>query len=140
MREQVLTGIVNSAPTTEADLLGETKLTTRGIERRKSIRFPLSLEAHITGTDFKAEGVTVNVSSGGVLLRTNSDVPRGALVEAHMKWPAALEACDLKLVLAGPVVWKQGSLIAVRNQVHQFRTVARKRAQALQFAVAARVP
>jgi hypothetical protein len=123
-----------------ADLLGGTKLTTGGIERRKSIRFPLSLETRITGRNFTAQGVTVNVSSGGVLLKMNADVPRGALVEAHVKWPAALEACDLKLVLAGPVVWKQGQLIAIRNQVHQFRTVSRKRAQALQLAAAARVP
>jgi hypothetical protein len=96
------------------------------------------LETQITGLDFKAHGVTVNVSSGGALLKTDADVPRGAVVEAHMKWPAALEACDLKLVLTGPVVWKQGSLIAIHSKIHQFRTVSRKGAQMIQFAAAAR--
>jgi PilZ domain-containing protein len=82
--------------------------------------------------------VTVNVSSGGALLKTDADVPRGTVIEAHVKWPAGLEACDLKLVLTGAVVWKQGSLIGIRRKVHQFRTVSRKRMQkALQFAAAA---
>jgi hypothetical protein len=113
-------------------------LTTRADERRKSIRFPLKLEAQITGTDFKAEGETVNVSSGGALLKTDVDVQRGTIIEAHVKWPATLEACDLKLVLTGPVVWKKGSLIAIRRQIHQFRTVSRKQAQrALHLAAAA---
>ena len=112
-------------------------MTARANERRKSIRFPLSLETQITGHDLHANGVTINVSSGGALLKTDADVPNGTVVEVHLRWPATLEACDLKLVLTGPVVRKDGQLIAIRRRDHQFRTVSRKRIQKAAFQLAA---
>ena len=100
-------------------------------ERRKSIRFAISMDARLSCDDgLDAPGTTVNLSSGGALLKTEARVKRGTMVEAHLKWPAGLEACDLKLVLRGPVIWTKGTLIAIRRVKHQFRTVSRRGSRA----------
>ena len=103
-----------------------------GDDRRKSIRFPMNLEAQLKATGLNAAGTTVNVSSGGALLMTKAPIARGTVLEAHVKWPAGLESCDLKLVLAGEVVWTRGNLIALSLRDYQFRTVSRKREPAQQ--------
>jgi hypothetical protein len=116
-------------------LLGAARLTVLDpssvLDRRKSIRFPINMEAHVKSIRgarqrLDAAGKTINVSSGGALIMTETPVPRGAIVEAHVKWPAALDNCDLKLVLTGQVVWVAGPLVAIERKTHEFRTVARK--------------
>lgn len=100
-------------------------------DRRKSIRFPINMETRLKNVRRASErldvcGKTINLSSGGALILTEAPVPQGAIVEAHVKWPAALDNCDLKLVLTGYVVWTEGPLIAIKRQAHEFRTVSRK--------------
>ena len=108
----------------------------QSLDRRASIRFPMSLEAQLKGRGLNACATTVDLSTRGLLLMTTAQVQTGARVETHVKWPFALERCDLKLVIMGEVVWTRGLLVAIKLIRHEFRTVARKCASSSQEAQA----
>ena len=99
----------------------------RLIERRRWIRFPLQLLTCVKSGRAAVEGVTVNVSGGGALIRTQSELRPGTEVEAHLDWPVSLEQCKLKLVMTGFVVWTREFLTAICAQRYEFRTVSRGR-------------
>ena len=63
-------------------------------KERKSIRFPIIKEARLRAESLDAPGTTVNVSSGGAVLKTSARVRQGTSVEAHLKWPA-IRYCTL---------------------------------------------
>lgn len=96
-------------------------------ERRKSIRFPIIVEARLKGPDGETQARSINISSGGALFSADTDVPLGSEVEAHIHWPVSLSTCDLKLVISGVVVWSRDHLIAIRRDRYDFKTVGSKR-------------
>ena len=96
------------------------------LERRKWIRFPMELAARLKHGRTASEGVTVNVSSGGALIKSATELSPGTHVEAHFQWPVSLEECKLKLVMTGSVVWTQGLLTAISARRYEFRTVGKR--------------
>src|SRR5690348_8374992 len=94
-------------------------------ERRRWIRFPLELAARLKHGRSASEGVTVNLSGGGALIRSATELSPGASVEAHFQWPVSLEECKLKLVMTGSVVWTKGLLTAISAKRYEFRTVGK---------------
>ena len=97
------------------------------MERRRATRFAMQLPSRLKQGDISSDGITVNVSSTGTLIQTDARFRPGGSVEVQVQWPVSLEECDLKLVLAGVVVWTRGNLTAIRTTRHEFRTVSKKK-------------
>jgi len=72
-------------------------------------------------------GQTLNMSSGGMLLKVGSPLPVGQQIEVSVDWPAQLsEHCGLKLVALGKVVRSSPEETAVSIDKYDFRTRATK--------------
>lgn len=101
-------------------------------DRRMTDRFPLEnalryrfLEAQSCGS--AGTGQTLNMSSGGLLLKVEAPLPIGEQIEVSVDWPAQLNArCGLKLVALGKVVRSTREVAAVRIEKYDFRTRATK--------------
>ena len=101
-------------------------------DRRTTDRFPLEnalryrfLEAQESGS--AGTGQTLNMSSGGMLLKVEAPLPVGEQIEVSVDWPAELNArCGLKLVALGKVVRSNAERAAVRIEKYDFRTCAKK--------------
>jgi hypothetical protein len=101
-------------------------------DRRMTDRFPLEnalryrfLEAQSAGS--AGTGQTLNMSSGGLLLKVEAPLPIGEQIEVSVDWPAQLNArCGLKLVALGKVVRSTREVAAVRIEKYDFRTRATK--------------
>ncbi len=97
-------------------------------DRRASNRFPLReqiryREITARSAGLQSHGSTIDISSGGVLFTTDSELPHGKLVEVAVNWPARLGGvCPLQLVAVGRVVRSSGLTAAVRIRKYQFKT------------------
>lgn len=68
-------------------------------------------------------GITVNMSSGGVLFTTGTPLRAGTPVTLEIKWPVLLdEVRPIKLVTNGTIVWCEGTRAAMHIQNWEFRT------------------
>lgn len=95
-------------------------------ERRASKRFPIALKLRyrLLGNRAKTfrNGITVNMSSQGVLFVDEHNLTVGTKVEAHIYWPVKLqELVPLNLVLVGSVVRLEVGYIALAFTRHEFR-------------------
>jgi hypothetical protein len=68
-------------------------------------------------------GVTVDISSGGILFEAGRQLPVGLNVEMSIAWPALLHnVAPMQLVVVGRIVRTQGSRTAIHMSQHEFRT------------------
>ncbi len=68
-------------------------------------------------------GITVDLSSGGILFETDRQLPVGMNVELSIAWPVRLHnSAPLQLVVSGKVVRTVGQRTAIRMIQHEFRT------------------
>ena len=68
-------------------------------------------------------GRTIDMSSGGLLISTESALTEGDRVELAVSWPAQLnDAIPLKLVAHGRVVRAEETKAAIIIEKHEFRT------------------
>jgi len=100
------------------------------IERRLKPRYPVQLPARyraMNGTrDIAGAGITVNMSSKGLLISAQCPVKSGMRVEIILEWPLALEGVvPLQLVILGKVIRLDESGFAVEYRRYQFRTTRR---------------
>ena len=97
-------------------------------ERRSHERFPINLPA-----DFRViyrnriqdlgASRTINIGSGGVLLKPDRLLALGASIELSINWPLRLESgCRLKLVIFGRIVRSDDGGAAVKAKHYEFRT------------------
>ena len=101
-------------------------------ERRFKARYPLELNVDFRSllgkTEFSGKGLAINVSSSGVLVRsqhTGSEhaIKVGELVEMGIEWPLMLdEKVPLRLVATGRVLRSRASDFAVAFERYEFRT------------------
>jgi hypothetical protein len=98
-------------------------------DRRHSDRFPIEREVHYRvlnhrDGDETGDGITVNISSSGVLFTTETRLPVGRRVELSVSWPAKLDdRCPLKLMARGRVVRLDGDgRAAIEIHQYEFRT------------------
>ena len=71
-------------------------------------------------------GVTLNMSSRGVLLETDQPLPGAGMMELSISWPVLLNrVAVLQLVVAGQMVRHSGRRVAMRISHHEFRTLRR---------------
>src|SRR5512136_188058 len=96
-------------------------------ERRRSRRYSIerSLRYHMRGVRpaLAGSGVTVNMSSNGIMFTTEQPLPLGKPVILEIHWPVLLDdARPLKLVTRGHVVWCDTAAAAMRIEGWDFRT------------------
>jgi hypothetical protein len=98
-------------------------------ERRVSNRLPIErdLRYKVLGSKKRIKqigsGKTLNMSSGGVLFTTESDLLEGERVEIAVSWPAQLnDAIPLKFVAVGVLVRAKAAQAALSIERYEFRT------------------
>ena len=100
------------------------------IERRTKARYPVKLTVRYRtiGRSNIVNGVgqTLNMSSGGLLVSAEHEMPAGLRLEVNVEWPLLLNGTvPLQLVAHGKVVRGEGSEFAVAFAQYQFRTMGR---------------
>jgi len=96
-------------------------------DRRSSVRFPIEREIRYKVFSRNAiemgSGMTVNMSSNGILFTTERTLNPGERLEVSVNWPAHLDnKCPLKLVTTGRVVRGDGEQAAIAIERYEFRT------------------
>ena len=96
-------------------------------ERRSARRYSLErhLEYRMRGVRpaLSGFGMTVNMSSNGVLFRTEGTLLAGKPIVLEINWPVLLnESRPLKLVARGRLVWSETELSAMKIDGWEFRT------------------
>lgn len=99
-------------------------------ERRNPGRFPIEREMRFRITNKKYEmvgsGQTINMSSKGLLFRTEQRLLAGKRLEMAISWPAQLDhKCALKLIARGKVVRAEAGFAAVSIEQYEFRTLGK---------------
>ena len=98
------------------------------LERRSNDRFPIVRDVRYKvltsrGNPETGTGKTIDVSSAGVLLSTQTPLTLGKKVELSISWPAQLDGkCALKLVARGRVTRCLGTEVAIEIDKYEFRT------------------
>jgi hypothetical protein len=98
------------------------------LERRSNDRFPIVRDVRYKvltsrGNPETGTGKTIDVSSAGVLLSTQTPPTLGKKVELSISWPAQLDGkCALKLVARGRVTRCLGTEVAIEIDKYEFRT------------------
>jgi hypothetical protein len=100
-------------------LMLEERLTDRRSRRRLEIAKHLSGEI-LDGNPLPISGVTVNISSKGILFVAQENIPVGARVRLRIDWPA-LSDHRVELVLLVRVVRSEGNFIAAQVWDHHFQ-------------------
>jgi len=75
-------------------------------------------------TDVKATGAgkTINISAGGVLIRTHSALPKGAPIRLTIDWPVRLNGVTaLNLVIVGTLVRTGNKEAAISIRTYDIR-------------------
>jgi hypothetical protein len=69
-------------------------------------------------------GVTVDLSSGGILFDAGRQLPVGLNVDLSISWPALLHnVAPMQLAVSGRVVRANGGRTAIHMTQHEFRTM-----------------
>jgi len=96
-------------------------------ERRASQRYSIerSLRYRMRGIRpaLAGTGMTVNMSSNGVLFMADQPLPPGKPVVLEINWPVLLnESRPLKLVTRGRIIWCDSISAAMHIEGWEFRT------------------
>lgn len=99
----------------------------RSKERRATRRYPLSTALKYKALLYKREitglGLTVNISSSGLLVHIPGPLPEGLAIELSIAWPVRLDDnVALALHVVGRTVRTQGDYAGIVIQRHEFRT------------------
>ncbi len=100
-------------------------------DRRGKRRFRIDQEVRyrlLYGHRIAETGVgrTLNMSSSGVCITTQTPLTPGLPVELSINWPALLnDVCPMKLVIYGCVVRSSEGVTAVNIERYEFRTQGR---------------
>jgi hypothetical protein len=99
-------------------------------DRRSADRFPIEREVRFKilnrkGSEEEGAGMTINMSSNGVLFTTDRLLLPGRRLEVSISWPAQLNSkVALKLVARGRVVRAEEGRAAIEIHQYEFRTQA----------------
>jgi len=92
-------------------------------ERRRFRRFSVALELRYkTDSGIAGSGVSVNISSGGLLFRCGATLKVGGLIEVELEWPLLLDKQrPLLLKVYGIIVRSDADGTAMAISKHEFR-------------------
>ena len=86
-------------------------------------------------------GRTLDLSSGGILIETEHQLPVGLNVELSVSWPVMLHnVSPMQLAISGKIVRCAGQRAAIRMTQHEFRTVGTGVEQRKSMTVASNAP
>jgi len=96
----------------------------RRLHRRFAFQLPLRFRCTSgSGAARESCGETIDLSHGGILFRSESQLAVGSGIEARISWPLLLQGvCRLELVVRGSIcqVSNRGMVLAMRS--YEFRT------------------
>lgn len=106
------------------------------MERRLKVRYPVRLQARYRSLNHRDQisgvGLTVNMSSSGLLVTCQHSVPSGSQMEVLMDWPSLLNSTvPLQLVTSGRVIRSDPSSFVIEFARYQFRTLRSKPLEAV---------
>jgi hypothetical protein len=102
--------------------------TKRRFHIEQEVRYKLLYGQRIAET---GRGLTVNISSGGLWITTDSLLTSGIPVEVSMNWPVLLnDSCPMKLMIYGCVLRSNEHGAAIAIERYEFRTQSMKAFQA----------
>jgi hypothetical protein len=94
-------------------------------DRRRHQRYPIVMTAHVLDAGACQEATTVDISTGGILLRSGGLLPFGRRVKVFIDWPVLLHnRCALRLVIEGTVIRSSRVGTAVETLRYDFHTRA----------------
>lgn len=106
----------------EAEKIGGERRSDRRYDINLTVRWKLIRRRRVLDA---GTGKTVDLSSGGLLIETDRELPAGLNIELSISWPVLLHnVAPLQLVVAGRVVRTTGQRVGVRMVQHEFRTVS----------------
>ena len=106
----------------EAEKIGGERRSDRRYDINLNVRWKLIRRRRVLDS---GTGKTLDVSSGGLLIETDRELPSGLNIELSIAWPVLLHnVAPLQLVVAGRVVRTTGQRVGVRMVQHEFRTVS----------------
>ena len=107
--------------TNETEKIGGERRTDRRYDLNLNVRWKLIRRRRVLDS---GTGKTLDVSSGGLLIETDRELPSGLNIELSISWPVLLHnVAPLQLVVAGRVVRATGQRVGVRMVQHEFRTL-----------------
>ena len=89
-------------------------------ERRFSERFPLELPAELHVDGLRLSGQTINISSGGLLVKCDGNFQPGTVVTVRLEWPIRQRTRPVTLIVCGEVVRREPGRIAIQRQQYDF--------------------
>ena len=78
------------------------------------------------------EGVTYNVGSDGLLMKTRCVLPKGRRIELSLAWPAMFDGrLPLRFDIEGKVLWSnvRGTAVAILRYKYRLDVAAKSRKQ-----------
>jgi hypothetical protein len=85
-------------------------------------RFPISTPVRYIVEKVEGEGLTCNVGSDGLLMKTTCVFPQGRRIELSLDWPAMLDGrLPLRLDIQGKILWSNVRGTAVEILGYKFR-------------------
>ena len=74
-------------------------------ERRQHQRYPITARSEYVLAGNRALATTLDISSGGVFLKSDQILPVGDQIQVFINWPVLLDQrCPLRLVITGRVL------------------------------------
>jgi hypothetical protein len=94
----------------------------------RSRRFKITSRLRYIIAGIEGQGLTIDISSSGVLILVFQKLPTGKRIELFIEWPAKLEdRIALQLVVRGTIVRGTASTAAVAISAHEFRLCSASR-------------
>jgi hypothetical protein len=91
-------------------------------ERRRHQRYSIFARSEYILAGNQAEATTLNISSGGVFLKTDQLLPVGKRIQVFIDWPVLLDQrCPLRLVMTGWVLRSDEAGAAVEKRRYDFK-------------------
>lgn len=91
-------------------------------ERRRHQRYPITLLSEYILAGNRAQARTLNISSGGVLLKTDKILSVGNEIQVFINWPVLLDQrCPLHCVISGKVLRSDETGTAIRTIRYDFK-------------------
>ena len=108
-------------PPHETDAIAGDRRQDRRYDIQLELRWKLIRRRRLIET---GSGLTMDLSSGGILFDAGRPLPSGLNVELAISWPVMLHnVAPLQLVISGRIVRASGTRAAVRMTQHEFRTI-----------------
>jgi len=90
--------------------------------RRRQQRFPISIPVKYIVENVAGEGVTFNIGSDDLLIKTKCVLPKGERILVTLEWPAMLDGrLPLRLEIQGKILRSSVQGTAVKILRYEFR-------------------